>query len=263
MQEQIKAALLDIERQAEVRIIYACESGSRAWGFPSADSDYDVRFLYVHPTNFYLSIDVEEQRDVIECPLPDKLDVSGWDLRKALKLFRKSNPPLLEWLNSPLVYLDRFGIAARLKDLLPAYFSPTAGWYHYLHMARGNFRDYLHGEIVWVKKYFYVLRPLLALKWIEEGRGVVPMEFEVLVERVVHEQNLKHEIEALLKRKKDGQELDRGPRIPEISGYIERELERLETATIGHEKPKQGTDILNELFRWSLNAAWPNPANSK
>jgi uncharacterized protein len=106
--DEIQACLSDIEKTHQVKIIYSCESGSRAWGFPSADSDYDVRFLYLHPVDWYLSI--EDKRDVIEVPIKNKLDITGWDLRKALQLFRKSNPPLLEWLGSPIVYWERYDI---------------------------------------------------------------------------------------------------------------------------------------------------------
>ncbi len=166
--EEILARLGDIEKEENVTIFYACESGSRAWGFPSEDSDYDVRFLYLRPRDWYLSIDVEEKRDVIERPISEMLDISGWDLRKALKLLRKSNPPLLEWLNSPTVYQQDFTITDKIKELVPEYYSPIACLHHYLHMAQGNYREYLKGEIVWVKKYFYVLRPLLAINWIEK-----------------------------------------------------------------------------------------------
>ncbi|HEX7295435.1 MAG TPA: nucleotidyltransferase domain-containing protein, partial [Pyrinomonadaceae bacterium] len=210
-------------------MFYACESGSRAWGFPSEDSDYDVRFLYLRSRDWYLSIDLEEKRDVIERPISNMLDITGWDLRKALKLLRKSNPPLLEWLNSPIVYQQRFTIAERIRQLVPEFYSPMACWHHYLHMAEGNCREYLKGEIVWVKKYFYVLRPLLAINWIETESDVVPMEFGALVERCVKSAELKEAIETLLERKRRGQELDREPRIPAISNFIDSELERLKT----------------------------------
>lgn len=105
MEDTIRSRLDAIQASENVCIVYACESGSRAWGFPSADSDYDVRFIYVRPVEWYLSID--DKRDVIECPVEDGLDINGWDLRKALRLSRKSNPPLLEWLGSPIVYLQK------------------------------------------------------------------------------------------------------------------------------------------------------------
>ena len=84
--------LEEIERSESVRILLAVESGSRAWGFPSPDSDYDVRFLYARPRDWYLSIDA--RRDVIECPIEDVLDINGWDIRKALHLLLKANPVL-------------------------------------------------------------------------------------------------------------------------------------------------------------------------
>lgn len=254
IKKEIQDRLQRLEQEEGVCIFYACESGSRAWGFPSADSDYDVRFLYIHPKDWYLSID--EKRDVIERPINDLIDLSGWDIRKALRLFRKSNPPLLEWLHSPIIYQQRFGIADKIKALMPEYYSPKSCLCHYLHMAEGNFREYLKGEIMWVKKCFYVLRPILACKWIEAGYGVVPMEFEALADRMVTVKELKDAIKELLERKKEGQELDKGPSIPIIRKFIEEELERL-----GSKKPegnsfRPDTEKLDELFRWSLEAAW-------
>ncbi len=146
MRERIFQQLEIIEADKDVRILYACESGSRAWGFPSKDSDFDVRFIYVHPTSWYLSID--DKRDVIEKNIDDCLDISGWELRKALRLFRKSNPPLLEWLQSPVVYLEKHKTADKLRDLRVVYFSPKSCLYHYLQMARRNYRDYLQGTQV-------------------------------------------------------------------------------------------------------------------
>ncbi len=254
MEEFIRMQLQEIEASENVRIFYACESGSRAWGFPSADSDYDVRFLYVRTAEWYLSID--EKRDVIEHPVDDGLDISGWDLKKALLLFRKSNPPLLEWLGSPIVYLEKYSVATQMRDLASVYYSPTACLYHYLHMARGNFREYLKGGEVWVKKYFYVLRPILAMNWIERGLGIVPTDFNILVERLVSEPKLRTEIGRLLLAKRAGAELDRGPRIESISEFIEYELERWERSDIANHERIVSTDRLDELFRESLTEVW-------
>jgi len=252
--EEILTPLREIEEEENITILYACESGSRAWGFASEDSDYDVRFLYLRPRDWYLSIDVEEKRDVIERPIINMLDINGWDLRKALKLLRKSNPPLLEWLNSPIIYRQKLTITDKIRELIPECYSPMACLHHYLHMAQGNYREYLKGEIVWVKKYFYVLRPLLAINWIEKELDVVPMEFGVLVERCVKSPELKGAIENLLERKKRGQELDREPRIKIISDFVESELERFETK-MSESTPKPNTEKLNKLFRIALNEA--------
>jgi predicted nucleotidyltransferase len=259
MREDILARLRDAENSEGIRILYACEAGSRAWGFPSADSDYDVRFVYLHPRDWYLSIDLETKRDVIECPLVSQLDINGWDLRKALRLLRKGNPPLMEWLGSPVIYREEPTVIARLRDLASEYYSPVAALYHYLHMARGNYREYLKGPTVWLKKYFYVLRPLLAIRWIEQGLGPVPTEFHVLAARVIDTAELTEEIEKLLKAKRGGEELDRGPRIESISTFIENELARLEGRQFGHEYERgpASSEELNELFRWSLEEVWP------
>ena len=115
MIEEISKELLRLEREQDIKILYAVESGSRAWGFASRDSDWDVRYIYVHRLEWYLRI--EDEKDSREEILPNDIDLAGWELRKALRLFRKSNPPLMEWLNSPIVYLQNFSTADRLREL--------------------------------------------------------------------------------------------------------------------------------------------------
>lgn len=256
MTPEIIRRLQQLEVEQGVKILYACESGSRAWGFPSADSDYDVRFFYLHPPEWYLAIDLEKKQDVINRPINAQIDLSGWDLRKTLQLFSKSNPPLLEWLGSPIVYLEKYSVAGRLRQLTETWYSPRACMYHYLHMARGNYRDYLKGETVWVKKYFYVLRPLLAINWLEQGLGVVPTEFKVLVDNTVESSALKAAIEALVTAKEQGQELDDGPRIPVISDFITAEIARLEDKQFTDGSTPRSTGTLNELFRDALREVW-------
>jgi predicted nucleotidyltransferase len=152
--------------------------------------------------------------------------------------------------------MEKNSVGHRLRGLLPEYYSPTACLYHYLHMARGNFKEYLRGETVWIKKYFYVLRPLLAIRWIEEGRGVVPMEFETLLAGVDCEQDFKLAVSGLLERKIRGEELDRGSRIPEISDFIEREMGRLVDKRFERRGLKPPIDGLNEILRLCVREAW-------
>jgi len=224
-ESEIQEALTRVETEHEVTVLYACESGSRAWGFASADSDFDVRFVYLRRTPWYLSI--APRRDVIEIPVSGQLDVSGWDLPKALDLFRRSNPPLLEWIQSPIVYRAKSRLIERLRGLLPSYYSPISCMYHYLSMADGNLREYLKGEEVWTKKYFYVLRPVLACLWIERGLGPAPTEFQKLVDAVAPGGALRAEIERLLEQKRTGGELRKGPRNEVISAFIEGQMTRL------------------------------------
>ncbi|MFT3735011.1 MAG: nucleotidyltransferase domain-containing protein [Rhodocyclaceae bacterium] len=223
---RVLEALANIETEHNVTVLFACESGSRGWGFASPDSDYDVRFIYVHRLPWYLT--VEAQRDVIELPISDELDVSGWELRKALQLLRKSNPTLLEWLDSPVVYREDAAVAQRLRELAPLFFSSLRGRYHYLAMAKKNFRGYLQGESVRLKKYLYVLRPLLALRWIDVGKGMPPMRFADLAAGVLDDVALLDEINRLLAIKMSVGEAEYSPRWPAIHAFIEQALAEAE-----------------------------------
>jgi uncharacterized protein len=256
MRNTVCANLAAIEQREGCKICLAVESGSRAWGFASPDSDYDVRFIYVRPPSWYLSVNVEDKRDVIEEPISDVLDVTGWDIRKALRLLKKSNPPLLEWLQCSIVYSEHHDIASELRGLVPEFYSPKATFHHYLHMAQGNFREYLRGETVWRKKYFYVLRPLLAMRWIESNLGPVPIEFNRLVEATVQEPRVLDAIEILLREKRAGAELDRGPHSPAISAFIESELTRLETAGDTASVTKATPERLDDCFQRILARVW-------
>lgn len=174
--EAIRAALDAIEREKQVRILYACESGSRAWGFASSNSDFDVRFIYVRPTAAYLRLDAP--RDVIERPITDDLDINGWDIFKALRLLRKSNPSLLEWLFSPIIYEETSPTIAHLRAIARQRFSETPLFYHYRHMADGNYRQYIANKApVPLKKYLYVVRPLVALLFLEQFRRIPSTNF--------------------------------------------------------------------------------------
>jgi uncharacterized protein len=219
---RVLAELDAIEKRHDVRVLFACESGSRGWGFASPDSDYDVRFLYVHKLDWYLR--VEAERDVIEVPIDDALDVSGWELRKSLQLLRRSNPTLFEWLDSPIVYREETAVAHRLRALAPGFFSERKGRWHYLSMAKRNFRGYLQGETVRHKKYLYVLRPLLAAQWVDAGRGMPPMRFAELADVMVSDAGLRDEINALLAVKMAAGEAERGPRYPLIHAFIQQAL---------------------------------------
>ena len=254
--EIIQQELARIEREHNVCILYAVESGSRAWGFASRDSDYDVRFIYLHPLEWYLSIG--KQRDVIECPVSGQLDISGWDLRKALSLFRKSNPPLLEWLGSPTVYLDRLILAERLRNLMRESFSPVSCLYHYLHMAQGNYREYLRSDTVRVKKYFYVLRPILACSWIEKYRTMPPTEFARLYADTKLAPSLCMAIDELLSRKMAGDELEMGPRIAVLNDYLDEQIEYFSTFVAGVARGEVDSVKLDRLFIEMLADAWPN-----
>jgi predicted nucleotidyltransferase len=250
MTEEIKKELVRLEKEHDIKILYAVESGSRAWGFESTDSDWDVRFIYVQNIDWYLSVD--DQKDTIEEMLPNDIDLSGWELRKTLKLFRKSNPPLLEWLESPLVYMEKYSTALRMRELVKEYFSPKSCMYHYLHIAVGNYKDYLQKENVRVKKYFYALRPIMACMWIEKYNTMPPMEFDKLMKEHVDNAELKKEIENLLVRKRSGEELSEEPRIAIINDFLEERIGYYSAFVKQFSGKEPDTAKLNELFRLTL-----------
>ncbi|WP_133470014.1 DNA polymerase beta superfamily protein [Paraglaciecola marina] len=242
---RIKAA----ESEHGVKVLYAIESGSRAWGFESPNSDYDVRFIYVHPKDWYLTVDVEDKRDVIEYPIVDEIDINGWDIRKALKLFWKSNPAFIEWLQSPIVYADDGHFANKARELMPSIASSQKGIYHYLHMAKGNFREYLKKDLVPLKKYFYVLRPLLAIMWLEKFNKPAPIEFEVLRKLVSDNKPLDDAITDLLLRKRASLEKEYAPAVPVINEFIESELARHESYSAKMKGREADFESLNMLFK--------------
>jgi len=239
----------EIEEKENVRVIMAIESGSRAWGFESPDSDYDVRFVYVRQLEDYLRL--EKVRDVIEWQLDDVLDINGWDLKKALQLMHDSNPTIFEWCASPIVYKDS-AYFDKLKELRHSYFSCKKSLYHYWHMASNNYQNYLQGDQVKIKKYFYVIRPLLAAKWIIDKGTQPPMLFSELVEAELPGE-LKGIINKLLDMKQKMPEMGLASKIKELDEFIEAELEVVKKAADEAENTKNDWNLLDKYFIYAVN----------
>jgi uncharacterized protein len=242
MQRAILADLGEIEEQEGIRILFAVESGSRAWGFPSPDSDYDVRFVYARPLDDYLAL--RPPRDVVERPLRGELDVNGWDIRKALLLLLKPNPVLLEWLASPIFYRWDERVCAELTALgeRTAFASACRG--HYLSLAARLFADDIDGrDRVRLKKYLYVLRPALCLAWLRERPGLPPpMNLQDLAAGVTIASELDAAIVDLLARKAEASEIGEGSRLAAIDAFVAEQLawaqrqtrETLDPGAYGH-----------------------------
>lgn len=246
---RVTEALSEVEKAHGVTVLYACENGSRAWGFESPDSDYDVRFLYLRSLDWYLSINLENKSDTIEQTDGD-LDLSGWDLRKAMMLFYKSNPPLMEWLNSPVVYREPAPVVEKMQSLSKSFYNFNSAAYHYYHMASGNFKKYLDGKSeAWIKKYFYVLRPLLCVNWMQTYGTMPPVKFLSMFHLLPVE--VQPEVADLLRQKRAGAELRRGERLSLLHEYLTTML------AVKPEPGKQRTladmDLLNKLFRQALS----------
>jgi predicted nucleotidyltransferase len=245
MREKILNKLNEIEQKEKVKILLAVESGSRAWGFASPDSDYDVRFIYVRPREAYLRL--EKQRDVIELPIEGELDINGWDLDKTLRLLRTSNPTLFEWFSSPIVYRET-AFADEFRSVMQKYFSSKRGLSHYLSMASSNYRKYLKGDTVKAKKYFYVLRPILACRWILDKGMPPPMLFSELMEAEL-EPALLPDVNRLLDLKVNAPELKTIPRIESINRYLDRSIEEVRSRIAQlPEDTSHGWEELNRLF---------------
>ncbi len=246
IEKEISKKLDEIEEKEGVRILHAVESGSRAWGFASPDSDYDVRFVYVRPEKDYLRLD--EPRDVIEWQLDEVLDINGWDLKKALRQFFKGNATLFEWSGSPIVYRTTSDWE-KVRKISKQYFSEKAAVYHYYGTANSTFQGYLLGDTVRYKKYFYALRPLLAARYIEKYHEAPPVLFDDLLKPDIP-QNLKAAIDELLEMKKKTTEGEENPHMPVIRTFVETEIARQkEIADALPDDHNKDWTALNTIFR--------------
>ncbi len=249
---EILQRLSRAEQEHGVRILMAIESGSRAWGFASPNSDYDVRFIYAHAPSWYQAVDLEERRDVIEYPIVDDIDLNGWDVRKALRLYWKSNPAFIEWIQSSITYIDRGTFRVNALEVLPTIYAPEKGIYHYRSMAKTNFRGYLREAVVPLKKYFYVLRPLLAARWVRQYGAAPPIEFERLLTQLTGEPAVLDEVQKLLALKRSTPELGRAAAVPALNAFIEAELGDEPVAIPAKSRAPNVIAALNGLFHQVL-----------
>ena len=249
--KEIQEKLDEIEKKENVKILHAVESGSRSWGFASPDSDYDVRFVYVRPKESYLSI--EEPKDMIEYQLDEVLDINGWDLKKALKLFAKGNATLFEWSGSPVVYRTT-PEWERIREVSKQYFSEKTAVCHYYGTANSTYMEHLQGEMVRYKKYFYALRPLLAAEYIERHHEAPPVLFADLLNMELPE-TFRSALDELLEIKKRTTEKEMNPQMPAIREFIETELKKQKE--IGDRLPNdhnKDLEALNKIFREVLES---------
>jgi hypothetical protein len=224
---QIHDRLAGVERDHDVVIPLAVESGSRAWGFPSPDSDYDCRFVYLRRPEDYLS--PWRKRDVIETPLDRILDVNGWDLAKALQLLLKGNAVIIEWLRSPIVYRKDADFAARFLDLAREAGNRQRVFSHYLHLGERQRRVYFADrKRVKRKKVFHALHPALALRWLRMRPDTVvpPMNLQELMSGCDMPRDVSDIVEGLLVEKSRTNEMGEAPLDPTLGAFIDREFER-------------------------------------
>lgn len=255
MKEKIKNYLDKIEKDKNIQILWACETGSRAWGFPSPDSDYDVRLIYVQQMDWYLNL--VEQKDTIEIMLDNReVDISGWDLRKSLRLLWKSNPPLLERIQSPIIYKSNDLFITALRKIAQDCYSKIATIHHYLNMAKKCFGEVKDTKQYKLKKLFYALRTATACKWILEKEGIPPIVFSKMMDGLSMDKELKNRIDKLiqLKLSVDESYLHEGEDI--IFQYIRDCIVEAELKAGSLPSSKANMTILNQFFMNTLNTEW-------
>ncbi|MFA8300206.1 MAG: DNA polymerase beta superfamily protein [Hyphomicrobiales bacterium] len=177
---QIQSYLNKLEQEYNIEILLAVETGSRAWGFPSPDSDYDIRMIYKHPVDWYISID--DPKDTIELMLDNnEIDITGWDVRKSLQLLRISNAALLERIQSNIIYKVNESFLSDLKVLSLDYYSRISTIHHYISMAKKCFEDVSNTEKYKLKRFFYGLRAALNCMYILNNADIPPISFPEVV----------------------------------------------------------------------------------
>ncbi|WP_192349774.1 nucleotidyltransferase domain-containing protein [Algoriphagus sp. Y33] len=245
MYELIKNQLSELENTHSIKILFACESGSRAWGFPSPNSDYDVRFIYTQDLDWHLSL--LDKKDTIDLPINDDLDIGGWEIKKALGLLWKSNPPLLEWLQSPIVYQAENRFFQDIQDLCLAYFSPIAVMHHYLSMSKKYYEACKENDRIKLKKYFYALRTAIAGKWVREMGTIPHIELTKMLDVVTEE--MREKILELIKIKALKNEDYLHKKEPLIDDFLTETIK--ENEAVANDLPSAKGDIerLDSFFR--------------
>ncbi len=247
----IREILRKIESEYSLNVIYGLESGSRAWGFESQNSDYDVRFLYIRPVDWYLCI--EKRSDVLELGTSCDIDLSGWDLRKSLLFLRQSHPVLLEWLRSPVVYIEQSEVVQRMREIGEEFFAPRASVHHYIGWAERTLHRYFQPSDLAAKRYFYVMRPILCCRWIQTIGGQPPLRMQALLAAIEMPAEAKLAVGDLIDRKQAGYELDSVGRVPILDQYIFETIPQIKEFLITLPKPEYAPfEILNPLFHQVL-----------
>ena len=246
--ETIKNILTEIESKHKIKILYACETGSRAWGFPSPDSDYDIRFIYMHERDWYLSL--SQRKDTIEV-MDGDLDITGWDLRKCLILLKKSNAPLIERFQSPIEYYAIDGFKNDFRNLIENYYSPTAVFFHHYSLAQKFWEELKDKREVKLKNYFYLIRSLLSCNWIVKDKTVLPMDIEGLMRLI--DTGRRDEIKDLIKLKERVDEKYLFKKDESLDKWISILFEMLDGAKENIGVRKADNSGLNKFFLKMVN----------
>jgi uncharacterized protein len=247
--ENIKHILTRIEQKKNIKILYACETGSRAWGFPSPDSDFDIRFMYMHERDWYLSL--SQKKDTVEI-MDGDLDITGWDLKKSLTLLKKSNAPLIERFNSPIEYFGVQGFKDEFKKLIATCYSPIAVFFHHHSLAKRFWEDLKNKEEFKLKSYFYLIRSLLSCNWIIKDNSVLPMHIEGLMQYI--DDGYKERLRNLIALKATVGEKYLHQKDEKLNEWLLHLFEYIEAGKENLTVNKADMSLLNEFFLKTLYA---------
>ena len=253
--ETIRADVLvkldELAHEHKVTIISAIESGSRAWGFPSPDSDYDVRFIYAHTPEWYIQLYPE--RDVIELPVNAVLDIGGWDVRKAMTLANQGNSVIQEWMMSPLVYTQNTALALALRERVASTFNTRATFHHYRAMANPMITA-LDEPTIKLKRFFYISRATLSALWVMQKHTMPTIVFPDLLPALTDNEAVLEAFQQLIHDKATKTEAERGIINPLCLAFIRDAYQKIMAINI-ETLPPRHCALSNEDLRKYLQAA--------
>lgn len=252
VEAKIKSYIAQLEQEKNIKVILACETGSRAWGFPSPDSDYDIRLIYVHQLDWYLSL--SNQKDTIERMFENnELDFTGWDLRKSLMLLKKSNAVLLERIQSPILYQVDEDVLVKFRAIADQYYSRISTIHHYLSMAKKFREEIKPKEPYKLKKFFYLLRSSLATRWILEQPQMPPIVFQEMLEELSLNDVRKNRIQELVQLKAYQEESYFHQGEEDLFCLIDECISRAEQERIALPSSKGESSDLDDFFKETIN----------
>ena len=255
MKEEIIEVLREVGNKRGIKVLYACETGSRAWGFPSPDSDYDVRMIYMHEPDWYLSL--SDKKDTIAFMSDDReLDITGWDIKKCLRLLWKSNGALLERIQSPIVYREVGNFVAELRQLAAQCYAPIATMHHYIGMAKKSFDGIAYEKNARLKQLFYALRASMACKWIVDKDVMPPIVFTTMLDELSIDKDIRNRIRELIHLKAAKEESYIHPKEPALNEFIREQLDIAQKIADTLPGRKDKHLDLDNFFRKVIKTYW-------
>lgn len=235
MERQIKKICKEIEKEYDIKILFAIENGSRAWRMESIDSDFDVRFVYYRKKEEYLKIDKPTDvitrafdKDLKPCKTEGSMiDITGFDIYKYIRLLADSNPTTIEWITTDMIY---YGKQNKIfKRFATNNFNPERLFYHYKSMCKNNYIKYIKSKNnITYKRYLYSFRGLLNSLWVLKKNSIPPISFKetILSSSSYIDKKIVDQLNKIITLKQLGNEKEIIKNIPKFDNYIEAFLKK-------------------------------------